>query len=691
MPLSLLNGHVRTSILLEAQVRYQMENVSLAKLKHRRDIVLYSSLDLRRFARRSSFADVIKIVMGSSTIAMLCEGFNNAVSAGVAKGEITTMRCVKRELSDGTSHEYTVEEHYKTKTLAEDEFLDWYAHYLASETGELGDMGRDRFNWIRAHLCVIDLDAWITNINANLTSLISVFGVVCIDDVLWHWLGKSDVTVFIPKKPAVVGIFGDAAAVKLRCTDCPFIFSFLAHSKPREKLSPGDAALSIARGVPPPSCFVLDAGYGTWDLVRSMKNIGHDTLMSFSSGNIGAVGSLLSAGLERACYRVARARVDGADVVVHCLCPAKGKRLVLTVGTNYVVDHQAVPVHEPPLLEQFTVWRAVDVKALAGLPKPCLIDLAARLNVDPTGDASTLAYRISGRSELSSRSSADVASSLPESTTATRARETDDHIEDKVVRVPRHRRVLTELRVGDVINVYFNDKKEWEQGVVKRTDKSWVDPYCVEFAHDTGEFWIKLDEKVKLLDERGRVVACTRDLYDAAGDGGDAGPAVNAANYATLPADQLRIALDGKTTLQLHEMLLEIHCPPKPKWNKEDMIRAFIKHRNDDLRSERDPARRLASFLEPTATEGCCLLSQDYRSWMGLVDRHDQAQERAFPNQRIYGGHERAFVFHLLTVLFVNARAAHLDLHGSAADVRPQSVKDYITMFVQSRREPGQN
>jgi hypothetical protein len=319
-----------------------------------------------------------------------------------------------------------------------------------------------------------------------------------------------------------------------------------------------------------------------------------------------------------------------------------------------------------------------------------LVDLAVRVGVEPTGSENVLAYRISGRHELLPTLTDDVSCRLGEEALASEPAPSESRPELVGTRLPRSRRVLTELKVDDVVQIAFEDGLGWEQGVVTKVDTSWPQPYCVIFADDPSEYWIRLDTMVKLLDHRGRVVACTPDLI--AGTGVDDGglPEITAENFATLAPDQIRIALDHKTTAELHELLMEIHYPPKSTWNKEQMIRAFISHRGDELSPRRVCERRLAEFLSDFAREGECPMSAEYYQWMGLVDRNDQAQELVFPKERIYGGADRAFVFHLLTVLFVNARAVHLDLHGSAASGNPGPVKDYIKAFVESRRVRGQ-
>jgi hypothetical protein len=247
---------------------------------------------------------------------------------------------------------------------------------------------------------------------------------------------------------------------------------------------------------------------------------------------------------------------------------------------------------------------------------------------------------------------------------------------------------LESLSAGDVVSVWFEDEGEWSTGTVVGIAPDYKDPFGVDFPGSDVTCWISLDEGVKLLDESGFVVAATPDVVNT--NNAPDEPLTLACEleeelYLTMPAEKLQPVLQCKSGAQLHQLLMEIHCPPKASWKKDDMIKAFIAHRGDDMKKKLSPSNELAEFFAPAAREGECLVSSDYRRWMSAIDKSDQAHAAAFPGCKIVGGHERAFVFHLLTVLFVNARAAHLDLVGSASAPRPTSVKDYIREFVRSR------
>jgi hypothetical protein len=248
---------------------------------------------------------------------------------------------------------------------------------------------------------------------------------------------------------------------------------------------------------------------------------------------------------------------------------------------------------------------------------------------------------------------------------------------------------LESLDAGDVVSVFFEENGTWSRGIVQDIDLSWPQPFGVEFEGDSEIYWISLDDGVKLLDDAGHVVAGTPDVVAAVAErwAPPAPPAPEpVGDWMTLAESELRPVLEKRSATQLHELLMEIQCPPKSGWRKAEMIQAFFRHRGDRLKSDCAVGTKLADFLSATSSTGESLLSAHYRRWMSRIDKSDQAHANTFPEFRIMGGHERAFVFHLITVLFVNARAAHLDLSGTASATRPKGSKDYIKDFIESRR-----
>jgi hypothetical protein len=605
---------------------------------------------------------------------------------------------------NGVSHVYEVELGFRTAPLSRADILDFLALYLANSAGEKvqghGLMSVKRYEHIAAHLCVTEVDDFISAVNENLLQLVVLSGTVCVDDMLVRYLGHTDVAVMIPRKPAKIGLLGHGLSTYLRYTRLPFLLQYLGYTKRKNYTTPGDAVLRLARKLSIDrvrSFFVLDSGYGTFDLLRNLARYDHQVLCACSSTNMRGLDSLLTLGLGDSQWRVFEGQYEGVRFLAYGYQIDKSKRNLYSLSTAHAVHGESSSAYAADGTAAGSrgdpAFDGRDVAKLSTLRRTALMDLASRVGVDVSGDATTLAYKIAQYAEPEEEP-ARRGGAGPTNGTGQIAPSVDVNSPDFIRTCFAEYKVqslkeLVDLEVGDRVAVVFDDYAQAFAGTVSDIAPDYVSPYGISFPGDAELFWVSLTWNVAKLSEDGHIVACTTTVSGALSQvpgPGAAQPAGAKSAQDDSESSHVIANLQRKTVPQILQLLQQIDIVPRSsEKRKGQLVELYVREKRRLALASPDLMGDLKTFLSPVGSGTEPPVHSDYAHFMGLVDRIDQAHSDAWPHHRVLGGSDRSFVLHLLTFLFLNARAAHADLSSDGAHRAPGAVRGYVDRLLQSR------
>jgi hypothetical protein len=204
--------------------------------------------------------------------------------------------------------------------------------------------------------------------------------------------------------------------------------------------------------------------------------------------------------------------------------------------------------------------------------------------------------------------------------------------------------------------------------------------------------WVSLDGGVARLDSNGAIVACTADvrgvLCDDSGAQLEPGLEVTTDEDSADPNSVMQNNLQRKTVPQILQLLHQIGIVPKSAEKRKDrLVALYLEEKRRKASASADTLASVKSFLSPVGTGREPPMHSDYAHLMGMVDRIDQAHSDAWPHHRVLGGSDRSFTLHLLTFLFLNARAAHADLTCDGVHRAPGAVRAYVELLLRNRTE----
>lgn len=153
------------------------------------------------------------------------------------------------------------------------EVLATFLTFLKGSDKGLYGLSTDRYHHLRPHLFCSATELSIA-LTAAVCKHVVLPSLLCIDDILWRYVGVNSARVQNHSKPAREGIYSDALVVSTRGS-CPILVAIFPYLQRGSKKSPSEAIQGLINCVLPymdsNPLVVADAGYGNLNLACALS------------------------------------------------------------------------------------------------------------------------------------------------------------------------------------------------------------------------------------------------------------------------------------------------------------------------------------------------------------------------------------------------------------------------------------